>query len=101
AEQDVFPYRKLAQYPASLRHIAEPRLGALGGVASAHVLAIEEDLPRHAGGQTHDGLHQRRLADTVAPQHTKAFALIESQPYPLQDGRLAIVGCYVVQTEHL
>jgi len=93
--------RQRAKDIALLRHPADPCSRPLVRPEARDVLATEPERAAKAACDTDDGIDQRRLAGTVAPQQRQHLALRQAERHAWQHDRLAITGAQVLDGEQL
>jgi hypothetical protein len=86
---------------ATLRYEADAGAGTLVSAHLRDIVAIDIDMPAAHRLLAHDRLHQRRLADTVAPKHGGRLAGPHVQRNIPEHLSLAISGADAAEVEQV
>ena len=93
--QQVLPHRELGEDAAALRHVGHAEPGDAVGRKALDRGPVELDTPFGGPEQPDQRLHQRRLADAVAPEQRQHLALAELAVDAGQDRDGAVGGVEV------
>ena len=98
--QQVLPHRELGEDPAALRDVGHAEAGDAVGREALNCGPVELDATFGGPEQPDQRLHERGLADAVAPEQGQDLALAELAVDAGQDRDGVVGGVEVADPEH-
>jgi hypothetical protein len=98
--QQVFFHAERRKHAAALGHQAHAAAHGLERGFLGDVVALEHDLAAARRIEADDRIHQRGLADAVAPEQAEDLALLELQRQPLENVGVPVIGVDVLNFEN-